>query len=177
MYTAQFTFLTENPLPDEVGLKIDKAAGFENGCLFELIIDCSEDFSGRFYDGLDRMNIGYFFVQKDKILFLQEPVDSKQIETEKYILSHGAIVCQDAELKDNLSEDDQGFHEYIAINGNKREYHSYNTQVETGFYQDFVWEKGKGLVEYRSGFGAQKDEIYLQLITINEDNSATDDFK
>ena len=40
-------------------------------------------------------------------------------------------------------------------------YRSYNDLTETGYYERFVWEKGKGLIEYKSGFGAERDRIYL----------------
>ena len=35
------------------------------------------------------------------------------------------------------------------------------TAVETDFFEGFIWEKGKGLVEYYSGYGAQS--FYLDI--------------
>lgn len=72
-------------------------------------------------------------------------------------------VKQDEATKDALGKDNKGWHQYIAANGNKREYHSYNNLVETGFYESFVWEKNRGLIKYRSGFGAERDSIDLEL--------------
>lgn len=37
---------------------------------------------------------------------------------------------------------------------------------EPGFYEWFVWEQGKGLVEYGSGFGAEGDILYLTNIKV-----------
>lgn len=63
-----------------------------------------------------------------------------------------------------LGEDESGFHSYLEVKGDKREYHSYNNQVSTGYYESFIWEKGKGLINYRSGYGAESNSIELQLI-------------
>ena len=87
-----------------------------------------------------------------------------EITSEEDILSRGKIVCQDEELKDSLDENQKGEHEYMLLDKNQRQYHSYNNLVESGFYETFVWEQNMGLVSYRSGFGAEKDaiEIYLE---------------
>jgi aminopeptidase C len=52
-------------------------------------------------------------------------------------------------------------------NDKQREYHSYNNLTGTGFYEQFIWEDAKGLVTYKSGFGAEKNDIELQLISTN----------
>lgn len=35
----------------------------------------------------------------------------------------------------------------------------------THYYESFVWEKGKGLVEFRSGFRVEADILYIENIT------------
>lgn len=160
-YKANFSFITDTPLPDKVELFINEVLRFKNGILYELKIAYDEDFSGRIYYDWDRFHLGYFYIQKDKILLLREPDILNKIKTEEDIILYSTVVCQNEELKDALKEEEKGFHQYILINGNKKEYHSYNNLVETGFYETFIWEKGVGLVSYRSGFGAEKDGIEL----------------
>lgn len=49
----------------------------------------------------------------------------------------------------------------LEVKGNERVYHSYNNQIETGFYESFIWEKNIGLISYESGYGAERDSIVL----------------
>ena len=60
-------------------------------------------------------------------------------------------------------EGKKGWHESITVNGDICEYRSYNDLTETGYYEGFLWEKGKGMLEYRSGVGAEMDGIELQI--------------
>jgi len=73
----------------------------------------------------------------------------------------GYIVCQNEELKDPLDENVKGWHHYIKVDGDKRESHYYNTAVDTGYYENMIWERGKGLISYRSGYGALREAIEL----------------
>lgn len=50
-----------------------------------------------------------------------------------------------------------------SINGDTHEFHSYNSKVETGYYETFDWEKNKGLTHFRRGYGAGRDSIELYL--------------
>lgn len=52
--------------------------------------------------------------------------------------------------------------------GSRREYRGYNTLTETGYYESFIWEAGKGLVEYRSGYGAGADAVELLLESLGK---------
>lgn len=163
-YKANFSFIADVSLPEEVEVVLNEVLKFENGILYELKIAYDEDFDGRIYYNWDRFHLGYFYVQKDKILLLRAPNILNKIKTEEDIILYGTIVCQNQERQDTLKEDEKGFHQYILVNGNQREYHSYNNLVETSFYEAFTWEKGVGLIAYRSGFGAEKDGIELHKI-------------
>lgn len=66
--------------------------------------------------------------------------------------------------EDIRGENERGWHEYISVEDNKSEYHGYNSLIETGYYECFVWEIGKGLIEYKSGYGAGSDAIEVYLI-------------
>lgn len=39
--------------------------------------------------------------------------------------SQSEIVCQENEIKDSLQEDENGWHHYLVVDGNRREFHSY----------------------------------------------------
>ncbi|GLC80072.1 hypothetical protein [Lacrimispora brassicae] len=166
-YKTRFTFLEEEPLPQEVDLLINEILRFKHGILYELKVNYDGEFSGRIYYDWDRFHLGYFYVQEDKIFLLRGENILNEITSEEDIFSMGKIVCQDEELKDSLNEDQKGEHEYISVNENQRQYHSYNNLVESGFYETFVWEQDIGLVGYRSGFGAEKDSIELYLESKN----------
>lgn len=162
-YDTKFTFWDDDSLPAEMELSINELLHFDNGTLYELKLNYDETFNGRDYYGWDRFHLGYFYVQEDKIYLIREAGVIEHIQTEADILSQGTIVCQQEELKDTLEEEEKGLHEFITLNDNQCEYHSYNNLTETGFYETFVWEKGKGLVRYKSGFGAERDDIELQM--------------
>ena len=154
-YKSSFSFFTDDSLPSEVELLVIELSRFESGVLYELKINYEENFASRDYNGWDRFHIGYFYVEEDKITMIRH----------SDVLEERKVVCQEEEKEDVLNKDEKGWHEYILADDNRREYQGYNNLTETGFYETFVWEKGKGLVEYRSGFGAEKDGVWLKLIS------------
>ncbi len=110
-----------------------------------------------------RLALGYFYVQGEKILRCDKS-DSADVFVQKGEFPPNAtVIFQDTEKPDSLQADAKGFHEFITVQGNTVVYHSYSNLVETGFYEDFFWEKGVGLIAYRSGFGAQRDELYVHF--------------
>jgi len=104
-----------------VKLQISEIANLKNGKLYELKLDSIEGVP------TERLSLGYFYVQKDKIYKI-EPTEENlnKLKTSEEVPNGSAIVCQDKELKDALSKDEAGWHHYIVVNGDKREYHSYN---------------------------------------------------
>lgn len=155
-YKGNFSF--DENIEKDVKLYINTLANLKYGKLYELKLDCIEDIPN------DRLSLGYFYVQKDKIYKI-EPTEENysRLKTSEEMPKDSVIVCQDKEIKDSLGSDELGLHQYIKVYGNKREYHSYNNQVSTGYYETFIWEKNKGLINYRSGYGAESDSIELQL--------------
>lgn len=151
------TFLFKKAIQKEVKVQICEIANLKTGKLYELKLDSIEGVP------TDRLSLGYFYVQKDKIYKI-EPTEENlnKLKTSDEVPNGSAIVCQDKELKDTLGKDEAGWHHYIDVNGDKREYHSYN-KVSTGYYESFTWEMDKGLINYRSGYGAERDSIELKL--------------
>ncbi|ADQ47062.1 hypothetical protein Calkro_2226 [Caldicellulosiruptor kronotskyensis 2002] len=151
-------FLFDDLIEKNVKLNIVKKASLKYGELYELKLEPIEGIP------LERLSLGYFYVQKDKIYKIVPTKENlSKLKTKDELPSDSVIVCQEKELKDPLSRDRLGFHHYIVVNGDKREYHSFNNQIETGYYESFTWEKDKGLIYYRSGYGAEKDAIELKL--------------
>ncbi len=154
-YHGNFSF--DDVIKKEVKLNINEIAGLKYGKLYELKLEA--------VDGIpdDRLQLGYFYVQKDTIYGI-EPTDVTNLINNGEVPDNSVIVCQDTEIKDILSQTELGWHHYLEVNGDKREFHSYNNQVLTGYYESFVWEKNKGLTGYRSGYGAESDSIELKRI-------------
>ncbi len=161
-YTSEFTFSSADYLPDKVVLAVTELLSFDNGVLYEMKIDYNIDFPGRIDYEWDRFHLGYFYVLNDKIYMLRGDHILDEIKSEDYIVSNGELVCQNEELADP-NADVKGMHKYILVNGDRREYHSYNDLTETGFYETFIWQSDVGLVNYRSGYGAAKDGIVLLI--------------
>lgn len=146
------------PVQKEINLYIREVAELKEGKLYELKLDNIEGIPN------ERLNLGYFYVLEDRIYKLRPTEENlNKIKSKQELPGDYAIVCQDKELKDSLGKNERGWHRYIEINGDKREFHSYNNLVETGYYESFTWEKSKGLIYYQSGFGAERDAIELQL--------------
>lgn len=84
-------------------------------------------------------------MQDDKIFLLRDgsPKIIMENASEEKLLNIGAvIVCQNISKEDTLQD------------------------TEKGYYESFIWKKGIGLWEYRSGYGARREhmEIFLPIL-------------
>jgi hypothetical protein len=150
-------FLTDTLIEKEITLHMIKKAVLKHGNVYELKLDSVENFPS------DRLSLGYFYVRSDKIFKLPNPeVDLSNLKANEDGIAEDAVVCQGSAKKDRYKEDEPAWHQYIETDGNKCIYHAYNSQVATGYYESFTWEKDKGLMSYWSGFGAERDGIELQ---------------
>jgi hypothetical protein len=149
-------FIFDDFVEQDVKLNITELADLINGSLYELKLDSVLGVPD------DRISLGHFYVQDDRIYKIEPTEENLSTLKAGGELPEGSvIVCQDEEIKDVLSEDEPGFHHWLEVHGDKREYRSYNNQAASGYYESFTWEKGKGLVYYRSGYGAERDSIEL----------------
>ena len=123
--------------------------------LYELILDIIEGVPD------DRLKLGLFFVDSNTIYRLQTPLAKNSNIDREYIIQNSDIVCSEQSIIDELENEDKGLHHGLEVSNNRCRSFFYNNQVETGFYEIFVWEFGKGLVEYKSGFGAERDSISI----------------
>lgn len=159
-YNARFNFPSSKFMPDKIKVQIEQVVEGENGVLYDIRIKWDTDASERYLEDIDRFWLGYFYVMKDRICLIRDQKAAKMAEKENVLLSEGIVICQETEKEDSI-KGEKGWHESITVDGTTCEYRSYNDLVETGYYECFTWEKGKGLVGYRSGFGAEKAEITL----------------
>lgn len=164
IYNVRQSLSDEIPL--EMSLRITLSSQYENGRLYRIECDYVEHFPERYEGGVDRLSLGYFYVQDNSSVIYQireENMTDELEKSEEKIMSAGTVVCQEKEKKDILGEGENGWHEWIVVDNDRREYHSYNDLTGTGFYEQFIWERGYGLIYYTSGFGADKDMIEMTL--------------
>lgn len=163
VYQPEFLLFDENGGQisyDEAELKVTRVKRAAQGILYRFEIRCE----GEFYHGEDSFEIGYFYVTGDKIIRVAEEKAALECVTEEDFLQAGTVVFQKSDKPDALEPEEKGWHEYIVIEQDRCEYHSWNSLVETGFYEAFIWEQGKGLVSYWQGYGAMRDHIEIHQI-------------
>lgn len=143
---------------EQVTVRIDKIKELQKGTIYELKIEnCTKIRDGRF-------SLGYFYVEADRIYKLGGEKEDMEKFIEDNILPEGTeISCQEQALDDPLLKDERGWHHYLTIDGDQVQSHSYNSLVDTGYYETITWERGRGIVEYCSGYGAERDQIQLNF--------------
>lgn len=117
---------------------------------YDVTIRC--DFNKKY----DDINIGTFNVTKNNII--------KDVDGEK------EVVWSDKEVPDKISKDEKGKHKSIDIEDEMIKYAYYDNSVETGYYEQITFSKEKGLEEFVSGYGAERDLIQLEDLRINKDS-------
>lgn len=160
-WTYEGRFLESSLETEQIKLSVVEVKDFEEGNLYELIWSCNEDVQDRY--GVDRQYLGLFLVLNDSIYLFRDEYVKEELSTVEELKNSGILVCSKYGKEDSLGEDERGWHEYILVEENRSEYHGYNNLVETGYYECFVWEIGKGLIAYRSGYGAAADAIEVYL--------------
>ena len=138
-----------------VNLQVKKLASYENGDVYRITID-HEDCPERYYYGVtDRFNLGTFYVTEDKIYVIDGRDD---IPTEEEFLSVNKVVCAEGDSK--VNPDGEAIE--LTHGGYTCFCSKYNTLIESGFYFNYRWRKGEGLVYFRSGYGAEGDPIEIK---------------
>ena len=103
-----------------------------------------------------RKEIGVFYCADNDVIYkIDEQTDITNFE-------QGTIVASPEPMgNDTTGSSERMEKSTITLKDNICVYKYTNGLVETGYYECFIWEKDVGLIEYRSGFGAQSQEIYL----------------
>lgn len=156
---------------------------YDNGTLYKLIVEPD----GRITDYLseERLTI-YFYVTSDKIyrLWSYAVQDGKLIEfynndallmetlnNDEKLVKNGELVCYMEDMADELEVSEVGKHVTIIQRGEQIIYDrvDINENGSRGFYERFVWEEGKGLVEYKSGYRMESEILYIDNIFIRSE--------
>lgn len=168
----------------KVELELHWLKQYDNGCLAKLSI---VPFSYNMPDYMDetRMNI-YFYVTSDEIYRISYPdlqnigsYDAdmnddilliSMLDTDEKLIDNGELVCCPEGVEDMLEEGEAGTHTSVDLQGNQISYNRVDIKAngDREYYENFIWEEGKGLVGYMSGYDAEdiKDTrlVYLEDI-------------
>lgn len=174
-------------------LEIKWLKRYDNGDLYKLSVEgIPEGFLGP-----ERKNI-YLYVTPDEIYRLwsyyrdedgqsitfynNDSLLMETFDTDEKLIENGELVCcmekvEDEPGKEDLGENEMGTpiseigkHITIVPEGEQITYSRWDVKPngERDFYENFVWERGKGLVGYRSGFRAEAEILYIENISIKD---------
>ena len=130
---------------------------------------------------LKRLSLGYFYVQKNRIIRIWENNDyeaqgnvwtlskkalNRIIKTSE-IPKYSATIWQKKTYKDTLKHDKIDWHQYlkkIQDSPKKRLRYGgyYQYPQHSGYWETFIWEEGTGLIFYQSGYRDGVDFIRLK---------------
>ncbi len=109
--------------------------------------------------GKEKELIGYFLVDKENIYQLYQ--GKGEGLSKKEFIENSNCVCSDTGWSTKSAD---VIHK-LEIKGKIAKYTYHNRKVETGFYETIVWQKGRGIISYRRGDGAERDSIGLEYST------------
>lgn len=160
---------------ENLDLNIFMVKPYERGKLYKLSVDSAEELPE------ERRNI-YFYVTDSKIYRVWSYIEWKGsilsfydndllltifLNTDEKLINNSEVVCQTEDCSSNLKTGEPGTHFGIKNTGGQIAYSRCDVKPngEPGFYEQFVWENGKGLVYYESGYGAERDLLRLSNIS------------
>ena len=157
-----------------VKLKISFIKAYENGSVYKISIESLDYYQD------DRTYI-YLYVTTEQIYrihakimgneevisFYNDDERLKEIfDTDEKIIAHADIVCQEEEINEDLEQGEEGRYYTVKKTGDQVEgsYLWIKPNGEIGYYEGFTWKENVGLINYYSGYGAQRDIINLNNI-------------
>lgn len=161
---------------ETVDAEVDQVKVYENGRIYRFTVFISPMVGMRSFLESDIMSM-YFYVTADKIYLLMpycqleaggesiyfyddDELLAKTFDTEEKLLKYGALilVCQKEEMHGEFFS--------LTLEGNQIKYYYSETKVngEQGQRDLFVWEEGKGLVEFGTVYGPGPYEVYIDEI-------------
>lgn len=170
-YEGYFYLHSYTELWQDIDLYITKLENFAEGALYALELEQleSSDPLNKLYD---RKYIGYFYVTDDIIYYYMDNPTSEDGYTDENnrriiewikrdeadFLEYSTIVCCEEGTEDIT--DENGYHAYVEVEGNKRIFRDYNDYFYgSKGYMLMVWEKGKGLTYYICGSGGMNMHV------------------
>jgi hypothetical protein len=87
-YQGKYLFNTDGLIEKDTVLHIDEIINLENGKVYELKLDSINDIQN------DRLNLGYFYVQQDKIYKIEPNQENlNKLKAGEEIPDNSVIVC------------------------------------------------------------------------------------
>lgn len=146
----------------EVACEIKNLGNYENGNIYKVSFS---DLPVVIEESIrDRISFEYFYVEENKIYKMQEEgSELHMLTTQIRELPSSILVCNDTAIDDPILTE-KGWHYSIHAEDDIRLYNLYTDVVETGYYESMVWEEGKGMISFLSGYGSMRRHIELTLM-------------
>lgn len=169
VYQCYHCSLNGNNIEQNIKLHITKIRELDEGILYTLELDELDEPDPYDRMGSYRRYLGYFYVTEEEIWRVYDPGDRytaemtedvvrRMEETGLEAFDERVIVCN--EPGTDSAADENGWHEYVDVEGDKRIFRLYSAYIgRTTEYQRIVWEKGKGITHYISGTGNKKRHV------------------
>ena len=163
-------------------LNMKLVKNYEKGDLFKLSI--LNDKNIQKFLSEDRLNI-YFYVTDNEIYRLWSYICKDEeviyfynddellidnLDTDEKLIANGELVYSEKDVDDELLA--SGSIQTTITHKNNQTFYNRIELNEDGsmhYYESFVWEVGRGLVEYKSGFNAESDIFFIE--NVREDDS------
>ena len=164
-------------LVDEIAVaEINRIKIYKEGCVYKLTMYIVPFMSSWYFKSDENMSL-YLYVTADKIYWLlpyaqlepggksvnfydDDDLLVETLDTDEKLQSIGVLqlVCQEEEMCEEFFT--------MTQEGNRITYYYSETKVngEPGGEDLFVWEKGKGLVEFGTGFGPGPMNVHIDEI-------------
>ena len=169
VYQCYHCSLNGNNIEQNIKLHITKIRELDEGILYTLELDELDEPDPYDRMGSYRRYLGYFYVTEEEIWRVYKPdvsytaemtedVVRRMEETGLEAFDERVIVCN--EPGTDSAVDENGWHEYVDVEGDKRIFRLYSAYIgRTTEYKRIVWEKGKGITHYISGTGNKKRHV------------------
>lgn len=167
-YEGYFYLHSYTDLWQDVELYITRLDSFSNGILYMLELEQPES-SNPYDELLNRKYIGYFYVTDEIIYYLPASEEGYTDENNSRVIEK--IQCGGADFPEQCMivccenatgniADDNGYHAYVEVDGDKRIFRFYNDYIYgSKEYMLMVWEKGQGITYYIHGNGAKNMHV------------------
>ena len=186
-YSQRITYLTADVVYGDFQekaqgeLEIKWLKKYDNGDLFKLTVMPIDDITK--WLGEERLNI-YIYVTSDEIYRLWSYVfqDEESIEfynddvllmeildTDEKLVENGELICCMENVYDELEDSEVGTHKSIIVKEDGEIVYSRADVTPNGepyFYELFRFKIGDGLIEYKSGYRAERDPLYIDNISV-----------
>lgn len=160
---------------------------YDDGCLARLSVAPFDygDEEDKYYLGISYFEM-YFYVTSDEIYRIDFFVSSAEgnlenrdayidyndrllmtvLNTDERLVEYGNLVCSPENVLNEVEEGEYGTYLSIRQDGNQVLYGQTDvTPYNINDWEDYCWEYGRGLVEYRKGRRAEDNPFYLKNIT------------